>query len=341
MLVDLVNTAGAFPTRYWQKGVSENWEQINASALHERCEVKPKACLQCLMACGRLSEVKEGRHTGLRVEGPEYETIFAFGGLCEVPDIREILYLNDICDRLGLDTISAGNLVGLTIEASRQGKISYQIDYGQVDRIRQLLEDIAYRRGVGADLAQGIRHVAKVWDMEDQAIHVKGLEPAGYDPRVLKGMGLSYGTSDRGACHLRATFFKPELAGLIDPDVIEGKARMFAEWEDRLTIFDCLILCRFYRDLYQWEELSEIIQATTGMQLDTEGMRRLAASVTDNARRFNIREGLTPEDDKLPIRFHREVLPESNKIITEEEMDILLQEYYKLRGWDEKGEPGG
>jgi aldehyde:ferredoxin oxidoreductase len=339
MLVDIMNKAGGFPTRYWQKGRYEHFENINAGALHDRCDVKPHACLKCFMACGRLSTVKEGRHKGLKIEGPEYETIYAFGGLCEIDSIEEIAYLNDICDRLGMDTISAGNLAALTIEASRQGKIDYKIDYGQVDSIAQLLEDISKRRGIGDTLARGIKFTAKEWHMEEQAIHVKGLEPAGYDPRVLKGMGLAYGSSARGACHLRATFYKAELSGIADPDQIDGKAKMFTEWEDRLTIFDTLILCRFYRDLYQWEELSTILKATTGMELNSEKMRSIAAAITDNTRRFNLREGLTPEEDRIPRRFFREVLPETQKIITENQMEQLITDYYKERGWNEKGEP--
>ena len=339
MLVDIMNNAGGFPTRYWQKGKFKHSDKINATALHERCDVQPHACLKCFMACGRLSTIKEGRHKGLKIEGPEYETIYAFGGLCEIDSIEEIAYLNDICDRLGMDTITGGNLAALTIEASRQGKIDYKIDYGQVDVIAKFLEDIAYRRGIGDTLARGIKYTAKAWDMEDQAIHVKGLEPAGYDPRVLKGMGLAYGTSARGACHLRATFYKPELSGMIDPDRIDGKAKMFTEWEDRLTIFDAMILCRFYRDLYQWDKLSTMIQATTGMDLTVQSMRTIAGAILDNIRRFNLREGLTPEDDRIPRRFFREALPESGKIITEGQMEQLLNEYYKERGWNEKGEP--
>ena len=174
--------------------------------------------------------------------------------------------------------------------------------------------------------------------MEDQAIHVKGLEPAGYDPRLLKGMGLAYGTSDRGACHLRATFYKPELTRMIDPDQIQGKAAMFAEWEDRLTIFDALILCRFYRDLYQWEELATIIEGTTGLTLTKDDMRSIASSITDNTRRFNIMAGLTSRDDQLPPRFHNEPL-ESGKVISQEQMGQLLKEYYQARGWDKMGIP--
>jgi len=339
MLVDIMNRVGGFPTRYWQKGRFEGAAGINADALHQRCEVQPRSCLKCFMACGRLSTVKSGRHKGLRLEGPEYETIYAFGGLCEIDSIEEILYLNDLCDRLGLDTITAGNLAGLTIEAARQKRIDYEIDYGDVDAIARLLEDIAARRGIGDLLAQGIRNTAQAWGMSDQAVHVKGLEPAGYDPRVLKGMGLAYGASERGACHLRATFYKPELAGIVDSETIEGKAAVFAEWEDRLTVFDTLILCRFYRDIYQWEQLATILKAVTGLELDRDSMRAIAASVKDDTRRFNIREGWTRLDDNLPPRFHQEALPEEGKGITEAQMATMLAEYYRARGWNEAGEP--
>jgi aldehyde:ferredoxin oxidoreductase len=163
------------------------------------------------------------------------------------------------------------------------------------------------------------------------------MEPAGYDPRVLKGMGLAYGTSDRGACHLRATFYKPELSGMIDADQIEDKAKMFAEWEDRLTIFDALIFCRFYRDLYQWDELATIIKGTTGLTMDKKALRSIAASIIDDTRRFNLQEGLTPDDDHLPKRFYTEALPESQKIIKQAEMEQLLGDYYRVRGWDKAG----
>lgn len=337
MLVDIMNHVGGFPSRYWQKGKSDHVEGINASALHERCDVKASACSKCFIACGRLSTVKKGPHKGLTVEGPEYETIYAFGGLCEVKDIEDIIFLNDLCDRLGMDTITAGNLAGLTIEASRQGLVDYPIKYGDTPRIAELLEDISARRGIGDLLAQGIKTVAKQWGMEDQAIHVKGLEPAGYDPRVLKGMGLAYGTSARGACHLRATFYKPELSGIVDPEQIEGKAATFVQWEDRLTLFDTFVLCRFFRDLYQWGELAIIIEGITGLALTETEMREIARNVTDDTRRFNLQEGLTLEDDHLPKRFYKEMLPETSQLITSDQMDQLLMEYYHARGWDNQG----
>ena len=340
MLVKVTNLAGAFPTRYWTQGTWDQWEKISGEALVERMDPKPNACAKCFMACGQLGIVKEGRHEGLKIEGPEYETIYAFGGLCLIDSLEEIAYLNDICDRLGVDTITAGNLCGLTIEAARRKKIDYTIDYGDVDAIAELLHKIVRREGIGEVLAEGIRHAAKQWDLEDIAVHVKGLEPAGYDPRSLKGMGLAYATSDRGACHLRATFYKPELSGVIAPEQIEGKAELFLEFEDRLAIFDTLVFCRFYRDFYLWDKLGEIIRLVTGMEVDEASLREKANVIATQIRRFNLREGMTKQDERLPRALHQ-ALKDSGKVITEDEMETMLKEYYQLHGWGEDMMPPG
>ena len=333
MLVAITNKAGAFPTKYWSSGTFDKWQNISADALLERCEVKPKACPKCFLVCGRLTEVVDGRHKGLKIEGPEYETIYAFGGLCMIDDIREIAYLNDICDRLGMDTMTGGNLAAFTIEASHRKSIGEKIEYGDVDGIAELLNKIARKEGIGATLAEGIRHAAKEWGLEDLAVHVKGLEPAGYDPRVLKGMGLAYATSDRGACHLRATVYKAELSGVIPPDQIEGKAELLIDFEDRHTLFDALIICRFFRDLYPWEVLSLIINATTGMRLDKKQLQEIASNITNKAREFNLREGMKGEDDTLPKRFFEEKLKDSGKVLLRSDFQKMISDYYKLRGW--------
>ncbi|OGP73054.1 MAG: aldehyde:ferredoxin oxidoreductase [Deltaproteobacteria bacterium RBG_16_49_23] len=333
MLVSIMNTIGAFPTQYWSKGTLDGWEGISAESLMERCEVTPSACPHCFMACGKMSRVKKGRHRGLRIMGPEYETIYAFGGLCMVKSIEEIIYLNDLCDRLGMDTITVGNMAAFAIEASLKGKIRDKLRYGDVDAIAEILKKIAYRRGVGKVLSEGVRHAASVWGMENEAIHVKGLEPAGFDPRVLKGMGLAYATSDRGACHLRATFYKSELSGQIDPEQIRGKARLFIDYEDKMTLFDALILCRFYRDLITWTDMEEILRATCGFDLKKKELKIIASRVINLARDFNRQEGVRKKDDKLPRRFFREVLQETGKTIRPDELGVMLREYYQLRGW--------
>jgi aldehyde:ferredoxin oxidoreductase len=333
MLVSIMNTIGAFPTQYWSKGTLEGWEGISAESLMERCRVSSIACPHCFMACGKISEVKRGRHRGLRIMGPEYETIYAFGGLCMVNSIEEIIYLNDLCDRLGMDTITAGNLAAFAIEASKRKKIKDNLQYGDVDGIAEILTKIAYRKGVGRILSEGVRHAAKVWEMEEEAIHVKGLEPAGFDPRVLKGMGLAYATSDRGACHLRATFYKSELSGQIDPGQIKGKAKLFVDYEDKMTLFDALILCRFYRDLITWKDLQEIIKSSCGLSLNRKSLKTMSSGIINLARAFNQQEGVMKKEDKLPRRFFREVLQDTGKTIQPQDLKVMLEEYYQLRGW--------
>lgn len=336
-MVAKANRLGAFPTRYWSQGSLDGWEKIGAESLLERCKVTAKACPRCSIACGKLSEVMEGRHKGLRLEGPEYETIYAFGGLCMVDSIEEIIYLNDICDRMGVDTITAGNLAAFAIEASRRGKIPDKLEYGDVDGIAALLGKMATREGIGAILAEGIRFASKEWGLEDIAVHVKGMEPAGYDPRVLKGMGLAYATADRGACHLRTTFYKAELSGIVNPDETHGKAELLTEYEDRMNIFDSLILCKFYQDLIPWEGLSTILLGTTGLDLSQEELRQIGARIADATRWFNIREGVKRGDDTLPRRLFDQPLGE--KAIHQQDVERMVTDYYQFRGWDSEGIP--
>ncbi|OGR19538.1 MAG: aldehyde:ferredoxin oxidoreductase [Desulfobacterales bacterium GWB2_56_26] len=337
MMVALMNTAGAFPAKYWNQGSVEHWDKLSGERYHEEHEVMPHACAKCFMACGRMARLKKGRHKDLKLEGPEYETIYSFGGLCMITEMEEVAYLNDLSDRLGMDTITVGNLCALVMEAKEKGRIAYDIDYGNADQLAALITKIAAREDIGDILADGIISASERFGLTDLAIHVKGMEPAGYDPRVLKGMGLTFGTSPRGACHLRTTFYKPELSGMIPAAQIEEKAAMLIDFENRLNIFDTLILCRFYRDLYSWVELEKAIALATGIA-GKEELEKIAVRVTDMTRVFNIREGLTPADDRLPQRLHKEKLPDGRSL-TAEEMEYLLQDYYLLRGWNKDGVP--
>jgi aldehyde:ferredoxin oxidoreductase len=332
MVVDLTNKAEAFPSRYWQEGRVEHWQSINSEALHRECTVKPTACTYCFMACTRQSEVAGGRHKGLKIDGPEYETIYAFGGLNLVEDIREIAYLNDVCDRLGIDTMTAGNVTAFAVEAYKRGKIDYRIDYGQVDRIAELLELIAAREGVGDLLADGVREAARKLDLEEISIQVKGMEPAGYDPRYLQGMALAYAVADRGACHLRTTFYKPELSGMIDPQSNEAKAELFLEYEDRLAVFDCLIICRFFRDYYYWEELSTILEGSLGLSFSEADLKTVAARIARTIREYNRQEGMGPEDETVPEYFFTHPVGSGNFKLDHDQFDELLNDYYRLRG---------
>jgi aldehyde:ferredoxin oxidoreductase len=330
MMVAVSNQAQSFPTRYWAKGSFEKWPSISSDYMQAHFEIKASPCPTCFLRCTKMSRVLEGRHAGLVLEGPEYETIFAIGGLNEVDSLEEIAWLNDLCDRLGLDTMSAGNLAGFAVEAYRRGKTDFAIDYNQPDRMAELFDLIATRRGIGDLLARGIKPASEELGLTELAVHVKGLEPAGYDPRPLKGMGLSYAVSPRGACHLRSTFYKAEFGGLIDKDQIEGKARLVVDYEDRCALLDCLILCRFYRDIMQWEELSRIIETTTGIGLSREELELWVNAVIQGTRAYNRREGIGPEADTLPPRLLNEPTAEGASL-NRAQLEVMLREYNGIR----------
>lgn len=334
MVVAFANTVGSFPSYYWSAGTVPYWEKISGDMLVEHFKPRSKACYRCFFACGKITTVPDGRHAGLTVEGPEYETISAFGGLCGVDDLAEIVYINDICDRLGLDTITAGNVVGFAIEASRRGALDLALDYGDVDGIARLLHQIANREGHGELLAQGVRAASQELGLEELAIHVKGLEPPGFEPRALKGMGLAFAVSNRGACHLRATVYKAEFAGWVDRTTVEGKADLVLDFEDRHTVFDTLIFCRFYRDMIGWDDMPVIIRGLTGLELDKIGLQALSARIADAIRRYNLREGMLPADDTLPQRFLQKPLQPSGETLSEAELRQMLTEYYARRGWE-------
>jgi aldehyde:ferredoxin oxidoreductase len=330
-MVRLTNSNQCFPTRYWSSGYHEQWENLCGEYMREHFHTQARACPPCLLRCTKFSTISTGRHTGLELEGPEYETIYSLGGLNELDSLEEVAYLNDLCDRLGIDTISAGNLAGLATEAYKRGMIDFQIDYNQPERIAELFQLIARRQGVGELLAEGMKKAAQDLDLEDIAVHVKGLEPAGFDPRVLKGMGLSYATAARGACHLRGTFYKPELSREIEPSQIKDKARLLVDYEDRAALFDCMILCRFYRDFIKWEELAQLIRATTGLDWSKEQLQTVANTITQDTRRFNAREGLDRASDCVPPRL----LDQPNAqgaTLTTDEITALIEDYNRLRG---------
>lgn len=327
--VKVTNTRQCFPTRYWQSGYFESWQNISADYMQANFDVKANGCPNCFLQCTKLSRVRQGRHAGLELEGPEFETIYALGGLNCIDSLEEIAWLNDLCDRLGLDTMTAGNLAAFTVEAYKRGKVDFSIDYNQPDRVADLLQLIAYRQGLGDLLARGIKEAAETLGLTDLAVHVKGLEPAGFDPRVLKGMGLSYATSARGACHLRGTFYKAELSGQVSREQIEGKARLLIDYEDRAAIFDSLILCRFFRDFIAWEDLLDLVAGATGQRWTKKQLENLANEITQETRRYNAREGLGAEADQLPPAFF--AANREGACLDRQEMETMIGEYNLIR----------
>ncbi|MBS4032206.1 MAG: aldehyde ferredoxin oxidoreductase family protein [Clostridiales bacterium] len=354
--VDLGNAMGTFPSHYWTDGRVDHVDNINFNALQKHTLVKNAGCLGCPIRCANINHIQDGPYAGVRLDGPEFETIYAFGGLCGINDIRDIIKLNDTCDRLGLDTISAGNLIGLAMHGSKQNKLplQHQIHYGDTEAALQLLSDIAYRQQLGATLADGIREAGRQLNMTEETIEVKGLDPAGYEPRALKGMALTYAVSTRGATHLSSTVYARELKGVArDIELPSGepvnrfdtinRAPLVHAMMNLNTIADCFIFCRFLnRDLLTWEDYTTSYELVTGISRTKDELIQTAERIATISKLFNIKAGLTRQDDRLPQRFLTEPLGKgasSGYLITPEELSAMIDDYYALRDWDKEGCP--
>ena len=347
-MVDLANNKGIFPTKYWHEGTFEKADQINGDAMVTKIVEKNKTCFNCPIMCGKWSVVKKGPYAGTEVEGPEYETIYAFGGLCCIDSIEAIAKANELCDRYGLDTMTSGNVIAFAMELHERGiltkeKLGTELRFGDREGTMKLLKMISFRDGIGDTLALGTRAVARKIGKgaEEIGIQVKGLEPAGYDPRGLIGMALSYSVAPRGADHLRTCVYSPELGGKVDRFSYD-KAALVKDLEDRYAVSDCMVFCRFTRDIYLWEDLTEVYSAITGFHVDEKTMKTAGERINTLTRLFNVREGLRRGDDQLPKRFFTEPLPKGtskDRVVKTEEFQKMLGEYYSLRGWDKEGVP--
>ena len=352
------NSKKVFPTRNWTEGSFPGFEKINAKAMKKRVVVASRACLGCPVACGKISEVREGPYAGARVEGPEYETLFALGALCYNDCLEAIVALNELCDRLGLDTISTGNVLAFAMECYERGLIGpeqtegLQLRFGDHEVMIEAVRRIATRDGPFFSLlAEGVARASKALgkNAEEIAIHVKGLEPPGYDPRGLKGVALAYAISARGACHLRHVAYRPNLTGQhpfrpgvrIDRFSYDGQAEMVVELEDFYAVVDSMVLCRFLClptiGPVLWGELSAIYSAITGLEKTPEELRRIGAFINDVVRAFNVREDVGREDDMLPERFFKH--PVAGEVVDKRRFERMLNEYYAIRGWDSEGKP--
>jgi len=346
--LSLTNVMGALPTRYWTEGEFEKAEEINIDRMKEKLIVKRRSCQACILACKNISEVKTGPYAGTRTSGPEYETLFSFGSLCGNSNLESIAKANELCNRLGLDTISAGNIIAFTMECYKRRLLSkndldgLELNYGNHEAIIEMIKKIAYRQGIGFILAEGTKKAAeKIKGSSEFAIHVKGLELPGYDPRATEAMGLSYVTSDRGACHLRSQGYRPDIVGTID-----GKAEMVKDLEDFYTVCDTMVLCRFVAypvvgPLY-WDNLAELYSIVINSKITKEDLVKTGEEINNLCRSFNIREGITKKDDHLPEWFIKVPIKKGaydGKTVNEQDFETMLNEYYKLRRWDINGNP--
>jgi len=347
-LIDMGNPMGFFPAYYWTRLSLDSWESLSWSRkIKPEHFLRPEACLYCPAACHR--PVKSGKF-GVVVD-LEYETVFAVGGLAAVKDVDWVIKINDLADRLGLDTISLGNVLAFAIVASKSGRLPVSLDWGDGEALAKLTEDIAFRRGVGNLLAEGVKRAAEEIGAVDIAVHVKGLEPAGYDPRVLKGMALNYAIGYRGADHLAAMAYALDIPGkfgsadYLGPEKVEAVVHM----ENVAAAMDSLVLCKFGRDAYDvhlggrfYDIMAQLLTWVTGEEWKGADVKEVAERIVLLNRILNVKMGVDSRQDDLPAPLKKPLTFEGKvKKIDKKELKEALKHYYELRGWDENGVPAG
>jgi aldehyde:ferredoxin oxidoreductase len=304
--------------------------ETGSLALEDRAAVRD-SCASCSIGCERILKTSDGRSARV-----EYESAFALGPLVGIDDADEVLNASARADELGIDTISAGGTIAWAMEAG----VADWLRFGDAAALHRALELIGTREGLGDILAEGSRRAAAQLGSEHLAMHVKGLELPGYEPRTLHSMALGLAVNARGADHNRSGAYEADLSGELDR-LDGGDAHVAAaiETEDRAAAMDSLILCKFLRGVFSdpWEDWAELLRPVTGWELDGDELHETARGIVSAKHAYNRREGWTREEDTLPARLLDVTLtlPSGREAaLTRERLDSMVDSYHRARGLD-------
>lgn len=360
-ILSLADKLGFLPTRHFTSATFEDAAEVSGERLAREYNVKNRACFSCIVPCSRIYAIREGDYAGLYGEGPEYEALSSFTARVGNPNLNLALKAVDSANRLGLDAISTAECIAWAMELYERGELTkeetdgLELEWGNGEAILGLIEKIAHREGFGDLLADGVRRAAeKLGRGKEIAFHVKGLELIQADPRGLKGYGLGYAVSSRGADHLRS---EPFLELSDDPSkgmkmfgvpeatlrlAHKGKGKLVRYCENWCAIIDSLEVCKNLAEnmeLLPLNRAAEVTKAATGFSFTADMMFEIGERIVNLERAYLVREGITRKDDCLPTRFLKEPLPNGNSKGAVFEMEPMLNEYYEERGWDSNGIP--
>ena len=363
-VVHLTEALGIFPANNWTAtGVFRPADKIGGFAI-EHLSAGRTACAICPVGCSQLRLAKQFPYAGFFTEGPEYETLYSLGGVVGVDNPDAIIAADRVCDELGLDSISAGVTVAFAMELFERGIVTPEetggldLHFGNDRAMLELLhlmgERAKERAGLGDWLADGVRVAAQKIGRgsEKYAMHVKGLELPGYDVRGAKAHGLSYATAFTGADHNKGYAFQ-EIFGIpvpypVDRFAIEGKGKL-CKWNQdaRTAVADSPTMCVFLLDMavadFMFENTAGLMEGTTGLAYTPEEIQQVGERVNNLARVYNLAAGFTRADDDLPERLKTEPIPDGaskGQLISQVDLDRMLDEYYEARGWTKEGVPG-
>ena len=347
--VSVFNRLGTLPTRNFQQSTFEDAEEISGEHLHQQHFIKNAHCASCTIGCEKVLATNDGgAESRSRLE---YETLFALGPLCGVSDPNAVIRAAAMCDDLGMDTISAGGTIAWAMECAENGVLTrgdiggMDLRFGAGDAVMAALDLIGRREGVGDLLAEGSRRAAALVGRGSDAwaMHVKGLEMPGYEPRSLKTMALGLAVNPRGACHNRSSAYEADFSDMVDRLTVDDRrGRIAAESEDRSAVLDSLIWCKFLRKAFDdfYGESAWVYSMITGWDTSAGDLARAGERINNLKKLFNIREGWRRADDSLPPRSLGEVLPSgvaAGTGLTSQDLDFMIAGYYRARGWTEDG----
>ncbi len=354
-MIDVTNEHGSLPTRNNRDVQFEGTGRINALAMHARRAtdgksnfVRNKGCFGCTIACGRVVKMDPG-HFSVKDKGRyhgaggglEYEAAFSLGAMTGVDDLEACTYANYLCNEHGMDPISFGVVVAAAMELYETGAIgdavtgNVRFRFGSAEALCVAAELTGAGTDFGRDLGLGAKRLCDKYGHPEFAMVVKGQEFPGYDARAMQGMGLAYATSNRGACHMRASPFADDFAR-ITPD---GKAEVVKRTQDELSAIDSTGLCAFTSAALSFEDYAALIGAACGGTWSAERLLEIGERVWNLERQFNLAAGFTRADDTLPDRCLKTPAPSGRGSGRVCELDSMLPEYYRLRGWTEDGRP--
>ncbi len=307
MLFDIVNYLEVMPTDNFNASHFANGERLSGNYIIESYEIASHGCWGCPINCKKVDKKRD-------IELPEYETIWAFGPNLNNEDYEKIVDANVKCNRYGMDTITAGATIALYKELTGENYL---------ERVEKILDEPV--------LSQGSKRLAEKFNARDKSTDIKGLELPGYDPRGLYGQALSYATSNRGGCHLRAYMVAPEIIG--KPKLIhrlnpEGKAGLVVIFQNLNAAVDSLVLCKFTTFAMSEVEYAKLLSAVTGINYRSEDILRAGERIYNLERLFNIKTGFSGKDDTLPPKIFK-----GENALSREEFEKMLQEYYEFREW--------
>lgn len=347
--MSVFNRLGTLPTRNFQQSTFEDAEAVSGEQFHQAHFVKDAHCANCTIGCEKILVTNDnGTKTSGRME---YESAFALGPLVGVADANTVIRASKLCDEMGMDTISAGVTLAWAMECFEKGILGIDdtggtaLKFGDGDALLEGLRMIATRRGIGDLLAEGSRIASQSVGQgsEEWAMHVKGLEMPGYEPRSLKTMALALAVSTRGACHNRSSAYEADFSNAVDRfKASEERGRITMEGEDFSAVLDSLIWCKFLRKVFDdlYAESAEIYEHITGWPMTPTELKKAGERVNNLKKLFNIREGWTRKDDTLPPRALREKLPSGvaeGVGLSPDDLNMMVESYYRARGWTEDG----